>query len=156
MTIVIYIVMILFWFYFSGLSNMIIRKIFSHWRLELVYSEAVASGCGRAYAALQTSLLSRGEPQWNRDSDYLPFMFFFFFFCLLLLFFFFFFCCCFFFVVSRGNLYRNSLICCWLDKFHRTEIPDYEFFGAYADSEVPDQRVHRMYTRTLTVRLQNR
>ena len=29
---------LLFWFYFSGLSNRIMRKMFSHWRLEPVYS----------------------------------------------------------------------------------------------------------------------
>ena len=30
--------MIFFWFYLSGLSNRIMRKIFSHWRLEPVYN----------------------------------------------------------------------------------------------------------------------
>ena len=31
------IVMIFFWYYLRGLSNRIMRKIFSHWRLEPVY-----------------------------------------------------------------------------------------------------------------------
>ena len=35
--------MILFRFYFSGLSNRIIRKIFGHWRLEPVYGKASES-----------------------------------------------------------------------------------------------------------------
>ena len=29
----------IFWFYFSGLSNRIMREIFSHWRLQPVYNK---------------------------------------------------------------------------------------------------------------------